>query len=147
MLDTGAPGAIVAGMETAFDTLAYARRLREAGVSEVQAGASAEALRAAFAEGVVTKADLRAEAARLEARIGGLETRMDGLETRMDGLETRMDNLETKVDNLGTKVDGLGAKVDGLEAKFDAKIGALQWAFGFIALLTLAMAARLFGVV
>lgn len=35
--DAGAPGAIVAGMETAFDTLAYARRLREAGVSEVQA--------------------------------------------------------------------------------------------------------------
>ena len=125
MLDTGAPGAIVAGMETAFDTLAYARRLREAGVSEVQAGASAE--------GVVTKADLRAEAARLEARIGGLETRMD--------------NLETKVDNLEAKVDNLGTKVDGLEAKFDAKIGALQWAFGFIALLTLAMAARLFGVV
>lgn len=98
------------------------RRLREAGVSEAQAGAHVEALRAAFAEGVVTKADLRAEAARLEARIGGLETRMDGLEA---------------------KVDSLGAKVIGL----DAKIGVLQWAFGFIALLTLAMAARLFGVV
>ena len=85
---------------------------REAGVSEAQAGAHSEALRAAFAESVATKADLRAEAAHLEARIGGLETRMDGL-----------------------------------EAKFDAKIGALQWAFGFIALLALAMAARLFGVV
>ena len=129
MLDTGAPGAIVAGMEAPFDTLAYARRLREAGVSEAQAGAHAEALRAAFAEGVATKADLRAEVARLEARMVGLETRMDGLETRMDSLET--------------KVDGIGAKVIGL----DAKIGVLQWAFGFVALLTLAMAARLFGVV
>ncbi len=107
-------------METACDALAYARRLQEAGVSEVQAGASAEALRAALAEGVATKVDLRAEAARLEARIGGLETRMD--------------SLETKVDNLGTKVDGL-------EAKFDAKIDALQWAFGFIALPTLAILA------
>ncbi len=88
-------------MEAPFDTFAYARRLREAGVSETQAGAHTEALRAAFADGVVTKADLRAETARLEARIGGVE----------------------------------------------AKIGVIQWALGFIALLTLAMAARLFGVV
>ncbi len=95
-------------MEALFDTFAYARRLREAGVSETQAGARTEALRAAFAEGVATRADLRAETARLEARIGGVE-----------------------------------AKVDSL----DAKIGVLQWALGFIALLALAMAARLFGVV
>ena len=88
-------------MEAPFDTFAYARRLREAGVSETQAGAHTEALRAAFADGVVTKADLRAETARLEARIVGVE----------------------------------------------AKIGVMQWALGFIALLTLAMAARLFGVV
>ena len=95
-------------MEAPFDTFAYARRLREAGVSEAQAGAHTEALRAAFADGVVTKADLRAETNRLEARIGGVEARMSGVE---------------------------------------AKIGVIQWALGFIALLTLAMAARLFGVV
>ena len=95
-------------MEAPFDTFAYARRLREAGVSETQAGAHTEALRAAFADGVVTKADLRAETALLEARIGGVEARVIGVE---------------------------------------AKIGVLQWALGFIALLTLAMAARLFGVV
>ncbi len=95
-------------MEAPFDTFAYARRLREAGVSETQAGARTEALRAAFADGVVTKADLRAETARLEARIGGVEARMSGVE---------------------------------------AKIGVMQWPLGFIALLTLAMAARLFGVV
>ena len=45
-------------MGAVFDTLAYARRLREAGVSETQAGGRAEALRAAFADSVATKADL-----------------------------------------------------------------------------------------
>ena len=109
-------------MEAPFDTFAYARRLREAGVSETQAGAHTEALRAAFAEGVVTKADLRAETARLEARIVGVEARIIGVEAKVGGLEAKVDSL-------------------------DAKIGVLQWALGFIALLTLAMAARLFGVV
>ncbi len=41
-----------------FDTLAYARRLKEAGVTEAQAEAHAEAVRAAITEGVATKADL-----------------------------------------------------------------------------------------
>ena len=51
--------------EAVFDTLAYARRLREGGVGDAQAEAHADALRAAFNEGVATKADL----ALLEAKI------------------------------------------------------------------------------
>ena len=41
-----------------FDTLAYARRLKEAGVDEAQAEAHAEAVRDAITEGVATKADI-----------------------------------------------------------------------------------------
>ena len=52
---------------TAFDTLSYARRLREAGVAEAQAEAHAEAVRDAIMEGVATKADLKATAAGLRA--------------------------------------------------------------------------------
>ena len=48
---------------TAFDTLSYARRLREAGVAE----AHAEAVRDAIMEGVATKADLNATAADVRA--------------------------------------------------------------------------------
>lgn len=47
-----------------FDTLAYARRLKEAGVSDEQAEAHAEAIRDAVTRGVATKSDiaeLRAE--------------------------------------------------------------------------------------
>ena len=42
----------------AFDTLSYARRLKEAGVDEAQAEAHAEAVRDAVTEGVATKADI-----------------------------------------------------------------------------------------
>ena len=51
--------------EAAFDTLAYTRRLKESGIGETRAEALADALRAAFNEGVATKAAL----ARLEARL------------------------------------------------------------------------------
>ena len=55
-----------------FDTLVYARRLKEAGVDEAQAEAHAEAVRDAITEGVATKADIadvRTDIARLEARM------------------------------------------------------------------------------
>ena len=58
---------------TGFDTLAYARRLKEAGVDEAQAEAHAEAVRAAITEGAATKADLAALETRLTVRLyGGL---------------------------------------------------------------------------
>ena len=47
-----------------FDTLSYARRLKDAGVDESQAEAHAEAVRDAITQGVATKADI----ARLETR-------------------------------------------------------------------------------
>ena len=50
-----------------FDTLAYARRLKEAGVDEAQAEAHAETVRDAITEGVATKADIVALCAALRA--------------------------------------------------------------------------------
>ena len=55
-----------------FDTLAYARRLKEAGVDEAQAEAHAEAVRDATTEGVATKADI----ARIETRTAELKVTM-----------------------------------------------------------------------
>ena len=70
-----------------FDTLSYARRLKDAGVDETQAEAHAEAVRDAITQGVATKAD-----------IARLEDKMDGLEDKMDGMATKTDlaNLETR---------------------------------------------------
>ena len=65
-----------------FDTLSYARRLKDAGVDDVQAEAHAEAVRDAITEGVATKADIarledkmatRTDVAKLETRIAELK--------------------------------------------------------------------------
>ncbi len=53
----------------AFDTLSYARRLRQAGVPEQQAEAMAEATRELVVQDVATKGDLKAEIAALEQRL------------------------------------------------------------------------------
>ena len=79
----------------AFDTLAYARKLKAAGVGEAQAEAHAEAVRDAVTEGVATKADIR-------------------------DLKADVRDLKTEITNI-------------------------KWVLGFLAVLTLAMAARLFG--
>ena len=65
-----------------FDTLSYARRLKDAGVGETQAEAHAEAVRDAITQGVATKADIarledkmatRTDVAKLETRIAELK--------------------------------------------------------------------------
>ena len=53
-------------MAIALDTLAYARRLREAGFSEEQAQGQAEALAAAMTDTLATKDDLRELDTRIE---------------------------------------------------------------------------------
>jgi len=60
---------------SSFDTLAYAKRLKEADVPEKQAEAQAEALRAALeTQDVATKGDLR----ELELRLRGEITEVRG---------------------------------------------------------------------
>ncbi len=89
-------------MPSLFDTLAYTRRLKTAGVDGAQAEAFADALQVAFHECVATKSD-----------IGGV----------------RADTAILKA----------------YSARREAKLNVLQWAVGLHALLSLAMAARLFG--
>lgn len=94
-------------MEAAFDTLAYAERLKAAGIDGAHANAHAEALRAALGEGVATRADvreIRADIARLGGRIDGIEGRIDGIEGRIDGLEGRIDGLEGRLDGIEEKM-------------------------------------------
>ena len=52
-----------------FDTLRYARRLREAGVAPEQAEAVADALAGEFVPNLVTKSDLGAAISALETRL------------------------------------------------------------------------------
>jgi len=61
-------------MAVAFDTVAYARRLRGAGFTEQQADVQAEALAAAVGETLATKHDLRELEYRLTLRLGAMMT-------------------------------------------------------------------------
>jgi len=61
----------------AFDTLTYARRLREVGVPQEQAEAHAEALAAAVTETLATKDDLRALATKQDLRDLAAATKQD----------------------------------------------------------------------
>lgn len=54
---------------TTFDTLAAARELEAAGMNPTQAEAITNTIRAAIAEGLVTKPDLQAELKDLELRL------------------------------------------------------------------------------
>lgn len=58
---------------TVFDTLAYAKRLKAAGVPEAQAEAQAEALAAAITNELVTKPDLNEAVLKLEGKISILQ--------------------------------------------------------------------------
>ncbi len=61
-------------MAVAFDTLAYAKRLRSAGCPEQLAEVQAEALAAVVAETVATTLDLRELEYRLTLRLGAMLT-------------------------------------------------------------------------
>ena len=60
----------------AFDTLAYAKRLKEAGVPERQAEVQAEAMADLVEERLVTKRDLKDSEERLGNRMSELEYRL-----------------------------------------------------------------------
>lgn len=73
---------------TAFDTLAYAKRLRDAGVPESQAEAHAEALRQITADQLATKTDiallqrdLKELELRLEARFADVGRAIEAMKT------------------------------------------------------------------
>ena len=84
--------------DPAFDTLAHARTLREAGVEGKQAEAQAEAARALRA-GLATKADL----AVIEADIAAIKARLDTFATKAD-----LNNLEMRID---ARIAGLRADI------------------------------------
>jgi hypothetical protein len=71
----------------AFDTLGYAKRLREAGVPNPQAEAHAEAAREFIMIELVTKQDLHAAINSLEARLGA---RIDALQAAMESQTLRL---------------------------------------------------------
>ena len=109
-------------MTAMFDTLKFARALREGGqFTPDQAERLSDALSDAVAGEVVSRADLGATEAKLVRQIddldGKLNRRIDDLEGKLD---RRIDDLEGKldrrIDDLEDKVD---RRIDDLEGKLD----------------------------
>ena len=126
-------------METtfAFDTLAYARKLKAAGVAAAQAEAHAEAVRDAVVQGFAIKADIR----RLEDKIDALaESKPDKADVRIleSAIAAFVEGKADKADiqRLEDKIDALAAvKVDKtdvrcLESELKADIRRPEGRFG-----------------
>ena len=77
-------------MAYAFDTLGYAKRLRDAGVSQGQAEAHAEAAREFVMGELVTKNDLLAVKTDLHAVKADLQAMKADLQAAMDTLSLRL---------------------------------------------------------
>ncbi len=108
----------------AFDTLAYAQRLKAAGVAAAQAEAHAQALRDTVTETTASKADLESGFARLDGRMDLLETRMDLLETRMD---ERIRASEARLDErIQASEARLDERIQASETRMDERIRASE---------------------
>jgi hypothetical protein len=70
-------------MVYAFDSLGYAKRLRDGGISQDHAEAHAEAARDFIMAELVTKPDLNAAVDRMSMRIDALESRMESMNLRL----------------------------------------------------------------
>ena len=101
----------------AVDTLAYTRTLEAAGVPRVEAEAHAEALRAALATDVATRADL----VRIEERLAAVERQM-ATKADLEGLRSAVALAATKADlaelkgQLQTLEQRLGENIQTLTA-------------------------------
>ena len=113
-----------------FDTLAFAKKLRDAGYTETQAEALVEAQSSVFQEmldsTLATKDDLRqlrheivgeireemdarfqqvdARFAQVDGRFKEIDARFGEVDRRFHGIETRLGSLENRVDKLGLQL-------------------------------------------
>jgi uncharacterized protein (DUF3084 family) len=120
----------------AFDSLRYARRLREVGMPEPQADAQAELMAEAFgfyAENLLTRdhftevlnarfSEFRAlmdqrfaeQDARIDKRFAEQDARFAAQDARMDRLEERMDRLEDSMGRLEHRVERVEESIQQL---------------------------------
>src|SRR5947209_18861668 len=77
------PAQEAVAMAYAFDTLGYARYLRENGVAQQQAEAHAEAARQFIMAELVTKSDLQALTSHFDTKLAHFDTKLDNLSLRL----------------------------------------------------------------
>jgi hypothetical protein len=131
-----------------FDTLTYAKRLREAGFTERQAEAQAEALRAVVDENLATKRDLKELESRLEIRFMEIDAHIKELETRLvvrmteikTGLEVRIKELDLRIETVHNSID---LKIENVRKDVVMKVGGMIVAAVTILLAALGLVAAI----
>ena len=113
-----------------FDTLAFAKKLRDAGYTETQAEALVEAQSSVFREmldsTLATKDDLRqmrdeivgeireemdARFQRVDERFTGIDARFKEIDARFGEVDRRFQGVETRLGSLENRVDQLGLQL------------------------------------
>jgi hypothetical protein len=114
----------------ALDTLAYARRLREAGFSDRQAEGQAEALAAAMTDTLATKQDLSGVEIRMQAGFAATKQDLSETETR---LQAGIAAVKHEVRELETRME---ARLADLEHRITLRMGTMMVAgFGVVSVL------------
>lgn len=111
-------------MAIAIDTLAYARRLREAGFSELQAEGQAEALAAAMTDTLATKQDLSELDTRMNAGFAASRHDRNEIEVRINARFTQVDA------RLGYLEKHLDTRLNEVEKRMDARFAEVSARFG-----------------
>ncbi len=121
-------------MAVALDTLAYARRLREAGLSSELAEGHAEALAAAMTDTLATKQDLSELGVRMDARMdtGFLAAKRDvqEIDIRMQAgfasAKESMREMELRIDaRFGEQSARLRGELADLERRMTIRLGTV----------------------
>ena len=107
----------------AFDTLAYAQRLKTAGVAAAQAEAHAQAMHSAVTETTASKADLETGFTRIDGRMDLLEARTD---ERIQASEARLKEcMDERIQALETRQEAANARRDARMMMFIVAVAAL----------------------
>lgn len=122
-------------MPIKFDTLAYAKKLEEAGLPQQQAEAQSLALRDALAESTVTPGDLVLLKTDVVARIEMLRTEMQAQIEKLRG------DLQGQIAKLRSDLQG---RIDALKAHMDARFNILYVLTGLSLLLHVVTLVKLF---
>ena len=114
-------------MAIALDTLAYARRLREAGFSEEQAEGQARALAIAMTDSLTTKQDLREFETHVDARFAQVDSRFAQVDARFTQVDVRFEHLEKHLDTrLNEFEKRIEIRLAELTARFDGRLADLE---------------------
>lgn len=95
-------------MAIAFDTLAFVKRLTEAGVEQKQAEAQAQAQATILSELIDDKLASRQDIIQMEHK---LDNKISELDNRISGLDARISQLEARITNTIFKSMGWGVSL------------------------------------